>query len=241
MLYLQSCGHCMLLVFLQFLLLLLLPGSGSSLQSDLQKLQEKFIRRDEDQTVYGEWILQIKSCTNETDSWSLYQYLMDSLSEHGSSTGFSNPIEIKCLLSHSNLKVILLKYVTRTLLEQILSEQHEHILSIQPASMLELPSMRTQHWVSLSGTENSKRILNSPTREGPPIIEQDISDLNGGDPEGLLGWHLDVIDQQDPRSRDGLYRYQYDGQSTAVWVVDSGIQVNHAHFEGRAQAPYVQT
>lgn len=46
-------------------------------------------------------------------------------------------------------------------------------------------------------------------------------------------WGLDRIDQVD-RRLDGEFNSLYDGSGVDLYIVDTGIQLNHEEFEGRA-------
>lgn len=51
--------------------------------------------------------------------------------------------------------------------------------------------------------------------------------------EGSAPWGLDRIDQPS-LPLDGLYHYPGDGSGTSVYIVDTGINLTHAEFGGRA-------
>ena len=46
-------------------------------------------------------------------------------------------------------------------------------------------------------------------------------------------WHLDRLDQKGDALR-GTYRYRYDGEGVTCYIFDTGIDVNHPEFGGRA-------
>lgn len=52
-------------------------------------------------------------------------------------------------------------------------------------------------------------------------------------PDEIDLWNLDRLDQHS-NQRDGWYRRQFDGNGVHVYILDSGIRITHAEFEGRA-------
>ena len=67
-------------------------------------------------------------------------------------------------------------------------------------------------------------------------MEENATITTQQDP-GALSWGLDRIDQR-PTELDGAYRYDGVGDGVTVYVVDTGIQVGHPEFGGRATHGY---
>lgn len=57
------------------------------------------------------------------------------------------------------------------------------------------------------------------------------------DTQYVAPWHLDRVDQRD-RPLNTFYTYDYRGSGVRVYVVDTGIDVTHAEFGGRAAVAY---
>lgn len=64
------------------------------------------------------------------------------------------------------------------------------------------------------------------------VADQPVAAAGGE--QSLPGWGLDRIDQRG-RHLDGVWRYDYEGEGTTVYVVDTGIRFSHNDFGGRAR------
>lgn len=68
-------------------------------------------------------------------------------------------------------------------------------------------------------------------------VESDHPVVAAGGEQQQPGWQLDRIDQRD-NLLDGVWRYDYEGNGTTAYVVDTGIRASHLEFEGRARAGF---
>lgn len=69
------------------------------------------------------------------------------------------------------------------------------------------------------------------------LVEQNsyvyIDQITSGGIQANADWGLDRIDQSD-LPLDGDYRYLNDGSNVDIYIIDSGIYVDHPEFQGRA-------
>jgi len=101
------------------------------------------------------------------------------------------------------------------------------------------PSERGIALVTVEGTLSEMEDF-VQSQEGPVYVEEDAevqliptisSSLSSG---GLVPWGLDRIDSES--SLDGEYSPSGDGSGVHVYVVDTGIRIDHDDFGGRAHA-----
>jgi len=80
------------------------------------------------------------------------------------------------------------------------------------------------------------------SQEGPDYVEEDAeiylipSVSSTATAEGLVPWNLDRIDGTDSTPLDSQYSPTESGDGVSVYVVDTGIRIDHDDFGGRAHA-----
>jgi subtilisin family serine protease len=67
------------------------------------------------------------------------------------------------------------------------------------------------------------------------IVEDQSFKFNQASP---ADWALDRIDQKS-LPLDGKYQYSYTGKGVYVFIIDSGITLDHSEFSGRVQCGYI--
>jgi len=101
------------------------------------------------------------------------------------------------------------------------------------------PSERGIVLVTVEGTLSEMEDF-VESHEGPVYVEEDaevqlIPTISSGlSSVGLVPWGLDRIDSQN--SLDGEYSPSGDGSGVHVYVVDTGVRIDHVDFGGRAHA-----
>lgn len=68
-------------------------------------------------------------------------------------------------------------------------------------------------------------------------VEPDERVETAGGEQILPDWGLDRLDQRG-NTLDGIWRYDYMGLGTTVYVVDTGVRTSHSEFSGRARTGF---